>query len=188
MRPPLLLIRRIRVDEFGGNRAGYGDGIRRQQRQPCLWPILRLSPPPTWLAVAWALARTLYHEGGLGRTTGTNRLEDRRPIRIIIDRFFVQMLLHGESNILTQTTFPSRLEEIPSLLGKGAFGIVQNRIMLDLRMQREPCFDLISACCIQDRVISANLQTLLSTSSLLYWYNRQDDDRTTSQPVFRTMR
>ena len=55
------------------------------------------------------------------------------------------MLLHGESNILSQTTFPCRLKEIRSLLGKDASGIVQNRIMFDLRMPREPCFDLISA-------------------------------------------
>jgi len=61
------------------------------------------------------------------------------------------MLLHGKSDILSQTTFPRRLKEIRPLLGKDAFGIVQNRIMLDLRMQREPYFDLISARRVQDR-------------------------------------
>ena len=61
------------------------------------------------------------------------------------------MFLHRESDILSQTTFPCRLEEIRPLLGKDAFGIVQNRIMFDLRMQREPYFDLISARRVQDR-------------------------------------
>ena len=61
------------------------------------------------------------------------------------------MLLHGESDILSQTSFPSRLKEIRPLLGKDASGIVQNRIMLDLRMLREPYFDLISARRVQDR-------------------------------------
>ena len=61
------------------------------------------------------------------------------------------MLLHGESNILSQTTFPCRLKEIRSLLGKDAFGIVQNRIMVDLRMQREPYFDLVATRRVQDR-------------------------------------
>jgi hypothetical protein len=32
------------------------------------------------------------------------------------------MLLHGESNILSQTTFPCRLKEIRSVLGKDASG------------------------------------------------------------------
>src|SRR5215469_15169706 len=100
------------------------------------------------------------------------------------------MLLHGESNVLSQTTFPFRLEEIRPLLGKDALGIVQNRILFDLRVQPEPYFDLISyprdACKIG--VISANLQIFRSTSSRPFWKNRQDDDRTISQPVFRTMR
>jgi len=61
------------------------------------------------------------------------------------------MLLHGESDILSQTSFPSRLKEIRPLLGKDASGTVQNCIMLDLRMQREPYFDLISARRVQDR-------------------------------------
>jgi hypothetical protein len=55
------------------------------------------------------------------------------------------MLLHGKSNILSQTTFPCRLKEIRSMLGKDAVGIVQNRIVLNLGMSCEPCFDLISA-------------------------------------------
>src|SRR5215469_10482620 len=42
------------------------------------------------------LARTLYHDGGLERTTGTNRLESRRPVRKIVASFFIQMLLHGK--------------------------------------------------------------------------------------------
>ena len=79
------------------------------------------------------------------------RLEGRRPIRKIVDRFSIQMLLHGESDILSQTSFPSRLKEIRPLLGKDTSGIVQNRIMLDLRMQREPYFDLISTRRVQDR-------------------------------------
>jgi len=72
------------------------------------------------------------------------------------------MLLHGESDILSQTTFPCRLEEIRPLLGKDAFGIVQNRIMFDLRMQREPYSYPRGARRIG--VISANL---LRPSSLL---------------------
>ena len=55
------------------------------------------------------------------------------------------MLLHGESNILSQTTFPCRLKEIRSVLGNNAIGIVQNCIVFNLGMSREPCFDLISA-------------------------------------------
>ena len=70
------------------------------------------------------------------------------------------MLLHGESDVLGQTTFPCRLEEIRPLLGKDAFGIVQNRIMIDLRMQREPYFDLISARRAQDRSDVGELSNL----------------------------
>ena len=79
------------------------------------------------------------------------RLEGRRPIRKIVDRFSVQMLLHGGSDILSQTSFPSRLKEIRPLLGKDASGIVQNCIMFDLRMLGEPYLDLISARRVQDR-------------------------------------
>ena len=64
---------------------------------------------------------------------------------------FVQMPLHRESDILSKTTLPCRLEEIRPLLGKDAFSIVQNRITFDLRMQREPYIDLISARRVQDR-------------------------------------
>ena len=55
------------------------------------------------------------------------------------------MPLHGESNILSQTSFLCRLKEIRSVFGKNAIGIVQNRIVLYLGMSGEPCFDLISA-------------------------------------------
>src|SRR5215472_11640319 len=74
-----------------------------------------------------------------------------KPIRKIVDRFFVQMLLHGKSDILSQTTFPCRLEEIRLLLWKDASGIVQYRIMFESRMECEPYFDLISARGVQDR-------------------------------------
>ena len=110
--------------------------------------------------LACAESRGIFSDRGTARwTQGRNpcsptrrsgRLEGRRPIRKIVDRFFVQMLLHGESDILSQTSFPSRLKEIRPLLGKDASGIVQNRIMLDLRMLREPYFDLISARRVQD--------------------------------------
>ena len=98
------------------------------------------------------------------------------------------MLLHSESDILSQTTFPCRLKEIRSLLGKDASGIVQNRIMFDLSMRVSHTLISYPPGAYRIGVISANLQIFLSISSRPFWDNRQDDDRTISQPVFWTMR
>ena len=85
---------------------------------------------------------------------------------------------HQSPRSLSQTTFPCRLKEVRSVLGKDAVDIVQNRVVLNLGMSCEPCFDLISArsTSTEERSDIGELATFLPTSSRPSWNNRQDDD------------